>query len=72
MWFRVCVTCGGSNTYLGNSLKIGPVVVGPDGPRSCADGPDMCRSANLLPICGCSGMCPSASHKGVVTGRDNL
>jgi hypothetical protein len=30
--FRFCVVCGGSGTYLGNSLKIGPTVVGPDGP----------------------------------------
>jgi hypothetical protein len=49
-WFRACVTCGGSDAYLGNSLKIGL-----DGPRSHVDGPDICRSANLWPICvrGC-------------------
>jgi hypothetical protein len=35
------VTCGGSDAYLGNSLKIGPAIAGPDGPRSRADGPDM-------------------------------
>jgi hypothetical protein len=29
---------------LGNSLKMGPAVAGPDGPRSCADDPGMCRS----------------------------
>jgi hypothetical protein len=45
--------CGGSGAYLGNSLKIGPTVAGPDGPLSRADGPGMCRSAGLLPICGC-------------------
>jgi hypothetical protein len=55
---------------------MGPAVAGPDGPRSRADGSVMCRLANLLPMCvgGCGyqGMCPSASHKGVVIGRDNL
>jgi hypothetical protein len=58
-WFRACVACGGSDTYLGNSLKMGPTVAGSDGPRSRADGLDMCRSPNLLLIClggcGCSG-----------------
>jgi hypothetical protein len=40
------------------------------------DGPDMRSSANLSPMCargcGCQDTCLSASHKGVVTGRDNL
>jgi hypothetical protein len=40
---------------LDNSLKMGPAVAGPDGPRSRADYPGMCRSTDLLPICGCSG-----------------
>jgi hypothetical protein len=34
----------------GYLIKNGPAVAGPDGPRSRADGPDMCRSAVLLPI----------------------
>jgi hypothetical protein len=55
---------------------MGPAVAGPDSPRSRADG----RScADRLIYCRCAkevvvaqGMCPSASHKGVVTSRDNL
>jgi hypothetical protein len=44
--------CGGLGVGLGNSLlKMGPVAAGQDGPRSCADGPDMRRSANLSPMC---------------------
>jgi hypothetical protein len=54
-----CVTCGGLDAYLGNSLKMGPAVASPHGPRSRADGMVMCRSANLLSMCvggcGCSG-----------------
>jgi hypothetical protein len=52
---QILAICGGSGACLGNSLKLGPAVAGPDGPRSRADGPDMCRSADLLPICCCSG-----------------
>jgi hypothetical protein len=54
-WFRFCVICGGSGACLGNSLKMSPAVAGPDGPRSRADGPGICISIDLLPICGCSG-----------------
>jgi hypothetical protein len=53
---RVCAVCGGSGAGLGNSLlKMGSVAAGLDGPRSCADGPDMRRSANLPSKCvgGC-------------------
>jgi hypothetical protein len=53
---RVCAVRSGSGAGLGNSLlKMGLAVAGPDGPPSCADGPDMRRSANLLPMCvgGC-------------------
>jgi hypothetical protein len=53
---RVCTICGGLGVGLGNSLlKMGLVAAGLDGPRSRADGPDMRRSANLLPMCvgGC-------------------
>jgi hypothetical protein len=56
---RVCTIGGGSGAGLGNSfLKMGPAAVGPDDPRSRADGPDMRRSANLSPMCvgGCG--CP--------------
>jgi hypothetical protein len=53
------VVRGCSGACLGNSVKMGPAVVGSDDPRSRADGPDMCRSANLLLMCvggcGCSG-----------------
>jgi hypothetical protein len=74
--FRVCAVCGGSGTCLGNLLKIGSAAAGPDGPRSRADGSDMCRSTNLSSMCvggyGCQCTCLSTSHKGVVTGRDNL
>jgi hypothetical protein len=53
---RVRMACGGLGAGLGNSLlKIGSAAAGPDGPRPCADGPDMRRSANLSPMCvgGC-------------------
>jgi hypothetical protein len=56
---RVCMVRGGSGAGLGNSfLKMGPATAGPDGPRSHADGPDMCRSASLSSMCvgGCG--CP--------------
>jgi hypothetical protein len=74
---RVCTVCGGLGAGLGNSLlKMGSDAAGPDGPRSRADGPDMHRSANLSPMCVeavvAQGTCLSVSHKGVVTGRDNL
>jgi hypothetical protein len=46
--FRVCAVRGCSGACLGNSVKMGPAVAGPNGPRSRADGPDMCRSANLV------------------------
>jgi hypothetical protein len=52
---RFYAICGGSGACLGNSLKMGSAVAGPDGTRSRADGPGMCRSTDLLPICGCSG-----------------
>jgi hypothetical protein len=53
---RVCTVCGGLGAGLDNSLlKMGPAATGLDGPRSCADGPDMRRSASLSPMCvgGC-------------------
>ena len=58
--FRVCVVRGGSGVGLGNPfLKIGPVVAGPDGPRSRVDGPVVCRLVDLPLICvgscGCLG-----------------
>jgi hypothetical protein len=75
--FRVCTVYGGLGAGLGNSfLKLGPVVVGPDNPRSCEDGPVVRRSANLPSICvrGCG--CPRHVSidipKGVVIGHDNL
>jgi hypothetical protein len=50
----------GSGMDLGGSVwKMGPVVAGPDGPRSCVDGLTVRRSVDLPPIfaegCGCSG-----------------
>ena len=54
--FRVCTVHGDSGAGLDSSfLKTGPVVAGPDGPRSRADGLDMRRSTDLLLICvgGC-------------------
>jgi hypothetical protein len=74
---RVCTVCGGLGAELGNLLlKMGSAAAGPDGPCSRADGPDMRKSSNLSPMCVGGCCCPgtrlSASHKGVVTGRDNL
>jgi hypothetical protein len=57
--FRVCEGRGGSDKDLGNLvLKMGPAIVGLDGPRSHVDGPTMRRSTGLPPICigGCG--CP--------------
>jgi hypothetical protein len=56
---RVCMVCGGLGANLGNSiLTMGSAVAGADGPRSCADGPDMRRSANLSPMCVGGCCCP--------------
>jgi hypothetical protein len=56
---RVCTVCGGLGAGLGNSLlKMGSAAAGPDGPRSRADGPDMRRSTNLLPMCVGGCCCP--------------
>jgi hypothetical protein len=57
---RACAVHGGSCACLGNSfLKMGPAAAGPDGSRSRANGPDMCGSVNLSPMCvggyGCPG-----------------
>jgi hypothetical protein len=54
--FRVHARCGGLDACLGNLvLKMGPVVIGPNGPCSCVDGLVVRRSAGLPPICvgGC-------------------
>jgi hypothetical protein len=61
----VCVVYGGSGACLGNSLKMGPVAAGPNGPRSRADDPDMRRSANLSSMCvgGCG--CPGYVSIGI-------
>jgi hypothetical protein len=49
---RVCTVCGGLGAGLGNSLlKMGSAAAGPDGPHSCAGGPDMRKLANLSSMC---------------------
>jgi hypothetical protein len=60
-WFRACVACVDTDTYLGNSLKMGPAVAGPDSPCS--------RPEEVVVA---QGMCLSSSHKRFVTGRNNL
>jgi hypothetical protein len=56
---RVCTVCGSLGASLSNSLlKMGLAAAGPDGPCSCADGPDMHRSANLSPMCMGGCCCP--------------
>jgi hypothetical protein len=63
---RVCTVCGGLGAGLGNSLlKMGSAAAGPDGPRSCADGPDMRRSANLSPMCVGGYCCPRYMSIGI-------
>jgi hypothetical protein len=63
---RVCTTCGGLGAGLGNSLlKMGSVAAGPDGPRPRTDGPDMCRSANLSPMCVGGCRCPGYMSIGI-------
>jgi hypothetical protein len=57
---RVCVEYDGPGTDFGGSVrKMRPAVAGPNGPRSCADGPAVHRSVDLPPIFaegyGCSG-----------------
>jgi hypothetical protein len=54
--FRVCERCGGPGVGFSNSvLKTGSAAVGPEGPRSRADGSIVRRSVGLPPICigGC-------------------
>jgi hypothetical protein len=57
--FRVCVGRGGSGVDLGYLiLKTRPDVVGPDGPRSRADGPTVRISVGLPPMCVGACGCP--------------
>jgi hypothetical protein len=63
---RVCTACGGLGAGLGNSLlKKGLATAGPDGPRPRTDGPDMCRSANLSPMCVGGCRCPGYMSIGI-------
>jgi hypothetical protein len=51
---------------------MGSTVAGLDGPRSRADGRACADRLIYYRFAIAQGMRPSASHKGVVTGRDNL
>jgi hypothetical protein len=65
--FKVCTVRGSSGAGLSNSfLKTGPTTAGLDDPRSRVDGPDMCRSTDLPPICvgGCG--CPGYVSIGIL------
>jgi hypothetical protein len=63
---RVCTVCGGLGASLGDSLlKMGSAAAGPDGPRSRADGPDMCILANLSPMCMGGCCCPRYMSIGI-------
>jgi hypothetical protein len=49
---RVCLEYDAPDMDFGGSVqKARPPVVSPDGPRSFADCPAMCRSMDLPPIC---------------------
>jgi hypothetical protein len=57
--FWVCAVRGGSSADLSNSLlKTGHAATGPDGPCSRSDGPAMCTSTGLPPICVGGCCCP--------------
>jgi hypothetical protein len=63
---RFCTACGGLGAGLGNLLlKMGSTAAGLDGPRSRANGPDMRRSTNLLPMCVRGYRCPRYMSIGI-------